>query len=596
MATLARTLWIGAWPLSAGNLEPRSLLDAIYDDPSGWPQRCSGLEQQLGQEAYSARECGGLCRLDPMCSAWQLTDRDQCWISKSGHCGADCLGRGSNEPNALAPKGGQCIQHGSVRVLNTLRSFWVYGLYNVGITGSSTGPLAHERCRLQCYSDIGCRYWQYGENGCWLERAPDHVVPAKPDVSNSSDEAMTMVKGEVVEHVCTDRHSEAQSLSGHVGLLPTPGSWPQDDGGHPKTCPIVHVFYDVANGWPGRRVKAEGSNNSVLLDLALGKIVSEDEAKTAAAKKVEAAAKAAAQKANDEVAKAKAEAEALEKKVAKAKDNAPDPGLFGFLFGPPIPGENKMAAAKAAAKTLETAAAKASGPVEKAHAEVTKLEAKELEDVKAAMAQAKGMGTISIVFLHTLAVTLCLSGALLLFAYCKRGSGLAPSCVLRTLPGAVRMYTPLRTPGLARMVRSDRARVGDSTGAASACQCWWAPATARDAAAAATRTQRETTSRTARLQVECSGEPSPWRGRGSASSARQGAGCSPNPAFGISTWAYAPLTPDAWTSSRGACLSMAGCRYAPTPPWHPPSTPMAPRGPGPRTRIGPLPWRGTAGG
>ena len=48
--------------------------------------------------------------------------------------------------------------------------------------------LARERHREECYSDVQCRYWQYGKGGCWLER-PSAMPPfsGPPETSRTGE-------------------------------------------------------------------------------------------------------------------------------------------------------------------------------------------------------------------------------------------------------------------------------------------------------------------------------------------------------------------------------------------------------------------------
>eukprot|EP00747_Dinoflagellata_sp_TGD_P165921 gnl/TRDRNA2_/TRDRNA2_187935_c0_seq1.p1 gnl/TRDRNA2_/TRDRNA2_187935_c0~~gnl/TRDRNA2_/TRDRNA2_187935_c0_seq1.p1 ORF type:complete len:389 (-),score=49.25 gnl/TRDRNA2_/TRDRNA2_187935_c0_seq1:154-1197(-) len=212
-----------AWPRSpTGELALCEKTSVLEDHRDGYPAKCMGLEAVDNKE-HTAEECEEYCtkfRID--CSEWQLTTQKKCWRSGNGHYPTDCW-TNKNGADVLA---GQRVQRGRVDVEYELKDQWIEGLKNLGILGGKVNEASIIRCKLQCYTDINCRVWQYGvDGGCWVERAPGNVLPEdKPKLSTDEKAKAHFVAGEVIRHTCADqgprmRESSESSESSNDSFL-----------------------------------------------------------------------------------------------------------------------------------------------------------------------------------------------------------------------------------------------------------------------------------------------------------------------------------------------------------------------------------------
>lgn len=201
--TMGAKAVVGEWPVDkAGapmDCDLISILEDHADPVDPWKASCLGLAQVTQKGTYTNTECEEVCKNNVECQAWQLTPDDQCYVSIPGFKGYSCHGRDGDAD--FQAKGGQRMQHGKVAVITTLSAVWVDGLYNVGMFHAGDAITDHKRCKNECYSDVNCRFWQYGQGGCWVERKA-HKVTLDTLLSNSTNEAKTQVAGEVVQHYC----------------------------------------------------------------------------------------------------------------------------------------------------------------------------------------------------------------------------------------------------------------------------------------------------------------------------------------------------------------------------------------------------------
>lgn len=204
------------WPKDANDkaLPCAHSTKVLEDKASGWPAKCMNLAQVQDAKItnFTAAQCSAACVKNPQCEAWQLTPVGYCWVSIPGNRGTNCWG---GEGRVSSFSAGQRIQRGLIKQVKSLSGWWVATtgdkltgnyLKNIGVMGSSDAQKNRERCRDQCYSDISCRYWQYGgagaNSGCWLEAAPSYVVPDPAPMTQDSDDARTNAFGEQIDHIC----------------------------------------------------------------------------------------------------------------------------------------------------------------------------------------------------------------------------------------------------------------------------------------------------------------------------------------------------------------------------------------------------------
>jgi len=139
----------------------------------------------------------------------------------------------------------QRIQHGSVRVLMSLKGTEVRGLrqdFDGGYyTRRSDAVMA---CKSMCYSDLECQYWLYStSDGCFVEDPPMHSVAyplTQHDINKNSEFAKSVIDGEYILHRCPENDGSFTSKDEHAKftLLPWEWNWfafhwPWDEGGWP---------------------------------------------------------------------------------------------------------------------------------------------------------------------------------------------------------------------------------------------------------------------------------------------------------------------------------------------------------------------------
>lgn len=192
-----------AWPREAnGQPAPCWKTEPLQDVAKGWPGQCMGLR-------HTPLNAHGTCRIsclnNPFCSVWQFSKEGGCYQGQGVYCDT----RNGLEPlNVLQ---GQRIQHGKVRVLTELMGIQVQHLRKIGVWHNGGGAAAGvEMCRSYCYSDITCQYWQYGEEGCWVEDPNfqadvtqiQYPLTMKGGATKTTEFANTVVAGEYIMHYC----------------------------------------------------------------------------------------------------------------------------------------------------------------------------------------------------------------------------------------------------------------------------------------------------------------------------------------------------------------------------------------------------------
>lgn len=191
------------WPKASlsGNYmpcaSPTVLQDTSADPP--WPGKCTGLT--LKPNANDTEACKLTCQKNPLCAAWQQTYDGQCYQG----VGQNCFVREN-----FAPKAAQRLQQGQVRKLMDLTGWEIKGL-SLAFTADHGYFLveasAVEACRLICYSDIQCQYWQFIRgSGCFVEDASSSNSPPWPLTLSwamrDTDKALNCINGEFIQHRC----------------------------------------------------------------------------------------------------------------------------------------------------------------------------------------------------------------------------------------------------------------------------------------------------------------------------------------------------------------------------------------------------------
>jgi len=187
------------WPMHwTGGYAPCADTTVLEDTRQGWPGKCRGL---IHQDNVSAKQCPTDCMQNPLCPAYQIDDKAQCWQG----VGSDCFVRENFHPVAA-----QRLQHGLVRPLMNLTGWQIAGLAKVFDNWSGyflKDSDAIKFCKNTCYSDIRCQYWQYTPKfGCWVEDASEDFAPLYPLTLDfayrNTPFALDCVAGELIQHYC----------------------------------------------------------------------------------------------------------------------------------------------------------------------------------------------------------------------------------------------------------------------------------------------------------------------------------------------------------------------------------------------------------
>merc|ERR1719329_1358988 len=176
----------------------------LQDFNNGWNAACLGLSPR--PQYISINSCRQECQRDVWCPAWQFNNgpNTKCWW---GH-GSQCEGQDTVRDGEVI--GGQRVLHGNVIIRKNLQDYQAEGLYHVGLVEHGNRSECLRRCRNMCYSDSNCTVWQYGVDGCWVERSPGHVFGGV--LHSHSEWALTSVGGEQIRHECLPRPVAAQGV------------------------------------------------------------------------------------------------------------------------------------------------------------------------------------------------------------------------------------------------------------------------------------------------------------------------------------------------------------------------------------------------
>jgi hypothetical protein len=222
----------------AGDYKACWYTKVLYDHEEGWPGKCQGL-MTVQTNGVS---CKDSCERNEACPVWQESWQGSQKVCMQGR-GRDCPGqRASNKVNVI---GAQRIQHGSVRVLKSLKGTEVKNLrqdFDAKYYRMSRDAI--RACKGMCYSDIECAYWVFSEtDGCFVEDPPMHKVPyplTQKDVNMNSAFAKSVIAGEYILHRCPENDGTftAEDEDAKFTMLPWEWNWfafhwPWDEGGWP---------------------------------------------------------------------------------------------------------------------------------------------------------------------------------------------------------------------------------------------------------------------------------------------------------------------------------------------------------------------------
>jgi len=227
------------WPrLANDQLMPCWETVVLADVKTGWPGKCLGL---VMNDVATMTACAETCAQNPVCSVWQFTD-NKCWHSEeSASPSRNCEDR---EGDSLVVDGAQRLQHGSIRVIMDISSVQIKNLYNLGVFHGDDSEDGSARCRRWCYSYVYCQYWQYGENGCWVEAPPgsaaEYPLTTATGASRDTVFARTLRVGEYIQHFCPSAE-EAKAVG---ASQPVASAY---DCGAP--FPIDKVWCGEQKGW-----------------------------------------------------------------------------------------------------------------------------------------------------------------------------------------------------------------------------------------------------------------------------------------------------------------------------------------------------------
>lgn len=161
---------LAAWPVTPDAKPAGCWKTAILkDNATGWAGQCKGLivvTPASGAPKHTKETCQQACMADPTCSVWQFS-QDGCYTGQ----GTDCVDRGGS--TLLQVSGAQRVQRGDVTVLKNMSNVYVFGLSTVGTYAVGTAADNMERCRVWCYSNIYCQYWQFANGVCSAESKTD---------------------------------------------------------------------------------------------------------------------------------------------------------------------------------------------------------------------------------------------------------------------------------------------------------------------------------------------------------------------------------------------------------------------------------------
>lgn len=223
------------WPQRFNGFYQDCGTTVIEDTAKGWPGTCTGMMKRMplsDHEAFSAADmCREFCRQDPACPAWIIGADGDCYYGM-GH---DCY-----YSQEFTPSSGERLQHGQIRKLMDLSGWHIMGLTQV-FSGMDryfqTDAKAAEACKLHCYSDIQCQFWQYAPGyGCWVEDVSKEYKPGYPltldYASRETPFALACKAGEFIQHHCdpaalSKQNAALCSETGSTFKLGEDGGWSQ---------------------------------------------------------------------------------------------------------------------------------------------------------------------------------------------------------------------------------------------------------------------------------------------------------------------------------------------------------------------------------
>lgn len=190
-------------------------LDVLEDVSKGWDGECLGLAKNA--DAKTMATCEETCKGNPNCAAWQYSGIGEA-ANPAGHC-YQGVPTGTCETRAgFKADGGQRLKHGDTKVLKSAIGVEVMNLKEFKMVRDQTVAISEERCQKECYSTWSCGVWQYGENDCWIEAAPNNVAAQKALTGNAF--AKDVKAGEFIEHFCPPKPPKEEPTNWLlIGLL-----------------------------------------------------------------------------------------------------------------------------------------------------------------------------------------------------------------------------------------------------------------------------------------------------------------------------------------------------------------------------------------
>uniref|UniRef100_A0A7S4WAZ9 Calmodulin n=1 Tax=Alexandrium monilatum TaxID=311494 RepID=A0A7S4WAZ9_9DINO len=213
------------WPknITGGFYDSCPDITVIEDTAHDWPGLCSGTHKVI---VPWGETCQSYCRKKVTCSVYQVRNDTgkSCWHSKL-FGGSNCYMR-NPEQHIKPPIKAQRLLHGRVRVLAETTGVQILGLvkvfdenYFLNVTRDAVPA-----CRNNCYSNIGCQWWQYSRSsGCFVEdpRTPVPFPVTRQSWRTSGDFAATVIGGEYIQHVCPGKAGLPADYGSTVTGVPT---------------------------------------------------------------------------------------------------------------------------------------------------------------------------------------------------------------------------------------------------------------------------------------------------------------------------------------------------------------------------------------
>lgn len=184
----------------------------LQSTESGWPGKCEGLKPVWASWfTGDAASCRKACEADETCGVWQVDAVGGCHHGM----GYQCL----SSWGALAPlwqgkvvKAAGMLQHGTADSVPHMHQ--VQGLR---LVEKATRPTAAavENCKSICLSNLQCRFWQYGSEGCRVEDPDKGYHAIQPALQQP---APGVLRGERIRHRCSGLQGKSQLPALAAGL------------------------------------------------------------------------------------------------------------------------------------------------------------------------------------------------------------------------------------------------------------------------------------------------------------------------------------------------------------------------------------------